>query len=186
MKTNQSIDLSQYKNTLSFYNQLLRFIWSVVWFIFARPLPRSIGNKWRILLLKLFGAKISWKCGVYPTARIYMPWRLKMDDYATIANEVDCYNVDWIILGKNVVVSQKTFLCTASHDIYEATFSLKTAPIILEENTWIAADAYVGPGVTVKQGAVVAARAVVVKDVEAWNIVGGNPAKVIGMREIKS
>lgn len=184
MLANQRIDLSQYKNKLSRKNQIARFIWNIVWTIFARPFPRSIGNKWRILWLRMFGAKVSWKAVVYSSVKVYMPWKLQMDDYACLAPEVDCYNVDWVKIGAHSTVSQKTYLCTASHDIYKSDMPLITAPIIIEDQVWIAADAYVGPGVTIHQGAVVAARAVVVKSVEAWKVVGGNPAKVIKDREI--
>lgn len=184
MSTVTKIDLSKYKNKLSLKNQLARFIWTIVWTVFARPFPRSIGNQWRIFLLKLFGAKVSWKAVVYSTAKIYMPWKLEMDNYACLAPDVDCYNVDWVKIGAHSTVSQKTYLCTASHDIYKSDMALITAPIVIEDQAWIAADAYVGPGVTIGQGAVVAARAVVVKDVEPWTIVAGNPAKFIKDRTI--
>ena len=185
MSNNTKIDLSLYKNKLSLKNQIARFVWTIVWFVFARPLPRSIGNKWRIVLLKIFGAKVKYTSMVYSSVRIYMPWKLKMAEYSCLAPEVDCYNVDWVIVGANSTVSQKSYLCTASHDIYKTNIPLITAPIIIEEQAWVAADAFVGPGITIGQGAVVAARAVVIKDVEPWTIVGGNPAKFIKNREVK-
>ncbi|NSW46008.1 MAG: putative colanic acid biosynthesis acetyltransferase [Bacteroidales bacterium] len=184
MLENQKIDLSQYENALSRKNQIARFIWNITWFLFARPFPRSIGNKWRIFLLKIFGAKVSWKAVIYSNVRIYMPWKLKMNDYACLAPEVDCYNVDWVIIGANSTISQKSYLCTASHDIYKSNMPLITAPIVIEDQVWVAADVYIGPGITIHQGSVIAARAVVVKDVEPWTIVGGNPAKFIKKREI--
>ena len=111
-------DMLQYKNQFSRKNQMVRFLWTVVWTLLARPLPRSFGNKWKILLLKLFGAKISWKSKVYSSVRIWAPWNLEMQSASTLAPEVDCYNVDKVIIGKNVVVSQKAYLCTASHNYY--------------------------------------------------------------------
>ncbi|MDR2683898.1 MAG: putative colanic acid biosynthesis acetyltransferase, partial [Prevotellaceae bacterium] len=81
--------------------------------------------------------------------------------------------------------SQRAFLCTASHDITKPDMPLITAPIIIEDQAWIAADAFIGMGVTIGQGAVVGARAAVFKDVEPWTVVGGNPAKFIKKREIK-
>ena len=59
---------------------------------------------------------------------------------------------------------------------------LVKAPIAIEEEAWVCADAFVGPGVTVGKRAVVGARAVVVKDVEAGTIVVGNPSSVVGRR----
>jgi putative colanic acid biosynthesis acetyltransferase WcaF len=179
-----SIDLSQYKNTLSRKNQLVRLIWTLVWFIFARPLPRSFGNGWKLFLLRLFGAKVHSKAVVYSSARIYMPWNLEMAEYACLSPEVDCYNVDKIIIGPHATVSQKTYLCTASHDITKSHLPLITAPIIIKSQAWIGASVFIGMGVTINEGVVVGATASVFKDVEPWTVVGGNPAKFINKRVI--
>jgi len=109
----------------------------------------------------------------------YMPWNLEMGEYSCLASEVDCYNADKIIIGSHTTVSQKTYLCTASHDISKSNNPLITAPIIIQDQVWVAASAFVGMGITIKQGAVVGATASVYKDVEAWTVVGGNPAKFI-------
>jgi putative colanic acid biosynthesis acetyltransferase WcaF len=76
-------------------------------------------------------------------------------------------------------------LCAASHDITDPEFRLLHKPIRIDSRAWVAAGAFVGMGVTVGEGAVVGARAVVVKDVKAWDIVAGNPARVVGVRRIK-
>ena len=78
------VDLSKYENTLPKSNQLKRLLWSISWFLFAKPLPRSIGNQWKIFLLRLFGAKISNTAVVYSTVRIYAPWNLEMRDYSCL------------------------------------------------------------------------------------------------------
>ena len=108
-----------------------------------------------------------------------------MDAYSCLASDVDCYNVDVIHIGANTTISQGVFLCTASHDITNSLNPLITAPIVIEDQAWVAADAFVGMGVTVGQGAVVGARAAVFKDVEPWTVVGGNPAKFIKKRIVK-
>lgn len=182
---NPKVDLSKYKNSLSRKNQVVRLVWTIVWTLFARPLPRRIGNGWKLFLLRLFGAKVHSKAVVYSSARIYMPWNLEMDAYSCLASEVDCYNADKIKIGANSTVSQKAYLCSASHDITKSYNPLDTAPIIIKDQAWIAADAFIGPGVTIGQGAVVGARACVFKDVEPWTVVGGNPAKFIKTRKIK-
>jgi putative colanic acid biosynthesis acetyltransferase WcaF len=179
-----NIDLSKYKNELSSGNQSKRFIWNVVWLILARPLPRGLGRKWKLFLLRLFGAKLHDTANVYSSVRIYAPWNLIMNENSCLAPEVDCYNVDMINIGANSTVSQKTYLCAASHDITDPKHPLITKPIIIKDQVWIAAAAYVGPGVTVGQGAVIGATASVYKDVEAWTIVGGNPAKFLNKRII--
>ena len=179
------IDLSTYENQLSRKNQVARLLWGMVWTLFARPLPRSLGNGWKLFLLRAFGAKIHPTAVVYSTVRIYMPWKLEMKAYSCLSPEVDCYNVDFISIGEHSTVSQKTYLCAASHDISKPHHPLVTAPIIIEDQVWIGAAAFVGMGVSIGQGAVVGATASVYKDVAPWTVVGGNPAKFIKNREIE-
>ena len=182
----EKVDLSKYKNALSRRNQLARFAWSLIWFLFARPLPRSLGRKWKIFLVRLFGGKIHSTANIYSSVRIYMPWNLEIGAYSCLAPEVDCYNVDKVKIGANSIVSQKTYLCTASHDINDKDYKLITAPIILKDQVWIGASAFIGMGVKIDTGAVVGATASVYKNIAAWEIVGGNPAKFIKKREILS
>jgi putative colanic acid biosynthesis acetyltransferase WcaF len=178
------VDLSDYKTELGFKHQLTRLIWQTSWFFLARPFPRRMANTWKVFLLKCFGAQIDSTAVVYSSVKVYAPWMLKMDAYSCLAPEVDCYNVDMVVIGKNATVSQKAYLCTASHDVTNPKKPLTTAPIIIEDQAWIAASAYIGPGVTICQGAVVGATASVYKDVESWTIVGGNPAKFLKKRVI--
>ena len=179
------IDLSQYHNALSRKNQVVRMLWTIVWGVFARPLPRSVGSGWKRFLLRLFGARIDGTAIVYSSAKVYYPANLTMGAYACLASDVDCYNVAPVTIGANSTVSQGAYLCTASHDITDPLNPLVTKPIVIEDQAWVAAGAFVGMGVTIGQGAVVGARAAVFKDVEPWTVVGGNPAKFIKRREIK-
>lgn len=179
------IDLSQYHNALSRKNQVIRLLWTVVWGLLARPLPRSVGSGWKRWLLRLFGARIAPTAIVYSSAKVYYPANLTMEAYSCIASDVDCYNVAPIIIGANSTVSQGAYLCTASHDISDPLNPLITAPIVIEDQAWVAAGAFVGMGVTIGQGAVVGARAAVFKSVEPWSVVGGNPAKFLKKRILK-
>jgi putative colanic acid biosynthesis acetyltransferase WcaF len=185
MIENYQVDLSQYRNALSRKNQIARLAWTVVWAVFARPIPRSLCSGWKRFLLRCFGAKMHQTAKVYSSVRVYMPWNLEMEEYSCLAPEVDCYNAAKIKIGAHATVSQKSYLCTASHDITNRVNPLITSPIIIKDQAWIGAAAYIGPGVTVGQGAVVGATASVYKDVEPWTVVGGNPAKFIKKREIK-
>lgn len=180
------IDLSKYQNALSRKHQLVRFLWGLIWGIFARPLPRSVGLGWKRFLLRLFGAKIHSTAVVYSSAKIYYPANLEMEAYSCLASDVDCYNVALIRLGANTTVSQGAYLCTASHDITNPLNPLITAPIILEDQAWIGAKAFIGMGVHIGQGAVVGATASVYKNVEPWTVVGGNPAKFLKKRIIQN
>lgn len=179
------VDLSKYHNALSRRHRLVRLLWNVVWGIFARSLPRSVGSGWKRFLLRMFGAKIAPTAIVYSSAKVYYPANLTMEAYACLASGVDCYNVAPIHIGANSTVSQGAYLCTASHDITNPLNPLITAPIVVEDQAWVAAGAFIGMGVTIGQGAVVGARSAVFKPVEPWTVVGGNPAKFIKKRILK-
>jgi putative colanic acid biosynthesis acetyltransferase WcaF len=178
------VNLSEYKNSLSKGNQIKRFVWSIVWFLCARPFPRNVASTWKLFLLRLFGAKIHKTANVYSTVKIYAPWNLEMHAYSCLAPEVDCYNVDKITIGANSTISQKSYLCSASHDITKRDNPLITAPIIIKDQVWVGADVFISMGVIVKQGAVIGATSSIYKNVDAWTVVGGNPAKFIKKRII--
>jgi putative colanic acid biosynthesis acetyltransferase WcaF len=165
-------------------NKLGRFVWNIVWLLFARPIPRKLLNGWKITLLRIFGAKIQSHAVVYSSAKIYMPWNLVMEHYSILGPDVDCYNVAKIVIGAHAIISQKTYLCAASHDISKNAMPLISMPIIIENHAWIAADVFIGMGVTIGQGAVVGARSSVFKNVEPWTVIGGNPARFIKNRVI--
>ena len=185
MNNGNTIDLSKYQNKLSIKNKLGRLFWNIIYWFLFRPFYPSFFRKWRNSLLKLFGAKLGTGSVVHSSARIWAPWNLEMGNYSCLAQKVDCYNVDKIIIGDNTTISQKCYLCTASHDIYNPLNPLITAPIIIEDQAWIATDSFIGMGVEIHQGAVVGARTSVFKNVQAWTVVGGNPAKFIKERVIK-
>lgn len=166
-------------------NRIKRWGFGLVWNVLAHPFPRRVGSGWKRFLLRLFGANIHATAIVYSTAKIYDPANLKMDEYSCLASNVICYNVDYVEIGANATVSQYAYLCTASHDITNIENFLITSPILIKDRAWIAADAFVGMGVTIGQGAVVGARSAVFKDVAPWTVVGGNPAKFIKKRIIE-
>lgn len=184
--SNSQVDLSKYHNALGRKHQIIRLLWSVIWKLCASWLPRSVGQRWKNFLLRLFGAKIAKTALVYPSAKIYYPANLVMGEYACISSDVDCYNVALISIGDNATISQRAFLCTASHDISDPLHHLITSPIIIHDQAWVAAEAFVSMGVTIGQGAVVGARACVFKDVEPWTVVGGNPAKFLKKRCLRN
>lgn len=178
------VDLSKYENRLSRKHKLIRLLWMATWTIGASWLPRGFARRWKNGLLRLFGAHIHPSAHVYPSAKIYYPANLTMDENSCLADDVQCYNVAPVRVGANVTVSQESMLCTASHDINSSRCELITAPIVMEDQAWIGARAFVGMGVTIGQGAVVGATASVYKDVEPWTVVGGNPATFIKKRII--
>lgn len=179
------MDYMNFKTPYSRWDKVRRLLWTIVWGVCARPLPKSMGRKWKILLLRIFGAKVAWTANVYSSATVFKPWLLEMKDYACLASGVDCYNAAPIIIGVNATISQRAFLCTAGHDITDPNHHQTEDPIVIEDKAWVCAEAFIGQGVTVGEGAVACPRAVVVKDVEPWTVVGGNPAKYIKKREMR-
>ena len=125
-------------------------------------------------------------CAIYPTVRVYAPWKVFLEDYVCLGPHVNLYCKDVIHIGKQVIVSQDAYLCTASHDVSSPVMKLVTKPIRIEDNVWVAAKAAILPGVTIREGAVVGACAVVAKDVPPWSVAVGNPARVVGKRELKN
>jgi len=169
----------------SLRNKIGRVLWQAVWTIFYRPSP-TIFYGWRRFLLRLFGGKIGPGVCVHPSSKIWAPWRLQMGEASCLGHDVDCYCVAFIAIGARATVSQYSYLCTASHNIKSPDMSLVTGPIAVGDNAWVCADVFVGPGVALGQGAVAAAGSVIVHNVEAWAVVGGNPARFIKMRECTS
>jgi len=108
-----------------------------------------------------------------------------MGEYSCLGDGVICYNIGGVAIGANATVSQYSHICSSSHDYTKPNMPQTFAKVVIEDQAWVAADAYIGPGVTIRQGAVVGARAAVFKDVPAWTVVGGNPAKYIKKREIR-
>ncbi len=176
---------NEYVNCLSTSNILGRAVWNICYYILFRPFPTKLFRRWRNFVLKCFGAKIHSRAGVYSSCKIWCPWNLVMENNAWLGPNSICYNPDKIIVKENATISQGAYLCTASHDITDKDNHLITAPIVIEDQAWVAADAFIGMGVTVGEGAVVGARAAVFKDVEPWTVVGGNPAKFIKRRVVK-
>lgn len=168
--------------------KLKRVVWNVMVALLFRPFITPLFRKWRIALLRLFGAKVEWDANVYASVKIWAPWMLQMGHRACLGPEVICYNQDWVVLEDDAIVSQYSYLCTAGHDVDYANTAdsgLITAPIVLHRGAWVGSRAYIGMGVEIGEGAVVGATASVYKSVEPWTVVGGNPAKIIKKRTLR-
>ena len=162
------------------------FVRLVLWRLINMTVFRVVPNGFRIMLLRIFGAKIEEKCLIYGSVKVYVPWNLKMGDAVCIGPRVELYDKGEISIGSGVIVSQDTWLCTASHDISDPRMGLVSKPINIGSDVWIAAKASVLPGVGIGNGAVVGACAVVARDVPQWSVVVGNPARLVGKRELKN
>lgn len=158
---------------------LLRVIWGGIYPVFFRFSPRLLYG-WRNLILRVMGAKLGNNVKIYPSAKIMFPWLLEIGDKTTISWDVKVYNLGFSKVGSNTMISQYSHLCGGTHDFRSKDFKLIRNGFTIGDNVWVAADAFIGPGVTVHDRAVVGARAVVMKDVEAGAMVAGNPAVVVG------
>lgn len=174
-----------YKECLSVRNKLMRLIWVISYSIIFRPFSLPIFKGYRVFILRLFGAKIGNRCAISASVKIWAPWNLRIGNIVAIGPRAKIYNPGVIILKDKVAISQDSTLCSASHDITDSLNPLVTKPISIDRFAWVAAEAFVGMGVTIGEGAVIGARSAVFKDVEPWTIVGGNPAKFIKKRVIK-
>lgn len=174
----------KYEDSLTLANKLARLAWNVFVLIFFRPFAGPLFRYYRSAVLRLWGAKVGKRCAVASSAKIWAPWNLMIGDYVAIGPRAEIYNVAPIRMGSNITISQDAYLCTASHDISYLKKPLVFKPITLADSTWVAAKAIILLGVTIGEGAVVAAGAVVTKDVEPWTVVGGNPVRVIKTRVI--
>jgi putative colanic acid biosynthesis acetyltransferase WcaF len=162
-------------------NRLARALWGSVWLILFRPSTRLFRG-WRRFLLRSFGARIGRGAVIHASARIWAPWNLEMGPHSCLGPHVDCYSVDAIRIGAYATVSQYGFLCAATHDPDSAHMTLITAPIVIGDHAWLAADVFIGPGVAIGEGATIGARSSVFKNVPDWTIAMGTPARAVRKR----
>jgi putative colanic acid biosynthesis acetyltransferase WcaF len=141
---------------------------------------------WRRFLLRLFGGKIGKKVLIRPTVRTTYPWKLTIGDYSWIGDGVELYTLGEIIIEANVVISQRSYLCTGSHDFTQPSFDIYAKPIHIQEQSWVASDVFIAPGITIGRGAVIGARSTVLSDMPPGMICYGNPARPVKPREMKA
>jgi putative colanic acid biosynthesis acetyltransferase WcaF len=141
---------------------------------------------WRRWLLRSFGAKIGKGVFLRPSVRVTYPWKLTVGDYCHIGDEVVLYTLGEIEIGDCAVVSQRSYICTGSHDYTSPTFNIYAKKIVIESEAWVATDVFVAPGVRIGTGAVVGARSSVFSDVPPGVIYVGTPARFVGKRTMKT
>ena len=180
------LDIKQNRNSQKYTKDEIfrRIFWMMCQPLF-RLSPRPFFG-WRSWILRLFGASVGSNVHIYNSAMIYMPWNLKIDDWSAIGEDTYIYNLGMITIGKRVTISHRVHLCAGTHDYTLPELPLLKPPIQINDQAWICADAFVGPGMIVGEGAVIGACCVVFKDVEPWSVVVGNPAKPIKKRKMKS
>lgn len=164
-------------------NRIFRAVWMVTWFLLARFTPPPL-HGWRRLVLLSFGAKIAPGARVHASVHIWHPGNLAVGRNALIGPGARIYNQGHVAIGDYTVISQRAHLCASSHDPDDSNFQLVLRPIMISCRCWVAAEALVGPGVTMSEGAILGARGALFENAEPDGIYRGNPATLIRKRNM--
>lgn len=170
--------------SFSLANRLFRVVWMATWLVLARFTPPPL-HPWRRLVLRAFGARVGKGARVHASVAIWNPRNLVLGDYVLVGPGVRLYNQGHITIDARSVISQRAHLCASSHDIRDPDFQLILRPIAIGERCWVAAEAFVGPGVEMAQGAVLGARGVLFDNAEAEGVYLGNPAGLTKRRGLR-
>lgn len=162
----------------------LRILWSIASPAFRYSLRPMFG--WRRMILRLFGAKVGKGVHIYASVKVYLPWKLRVGDFASIGEWALIYNLGYVDIGERATISHGAHICAGTHDHRDARLPLRRLPVKIGAQAWVCANAFIGPGVTVGDGAIAGACAVIVKDILPWEIAVGNPSRIIGRRSLRA
>lgn len=181
MSANQFQDLSRFAGTARGREAWRAQLWWLFQSLFVLPTPQFL-FAWRRFALILFGARIGKHVLIRPGVRVTYPWNVTIGDHVWIGDNATLYSVAEISIGSHSVISQEAYLCAGTHDHVDIAFPFKAAPIRIDQECWVAARAFVGPGVEMGRGAVAGAGSIVIASVTSGTVVAGNPANVICRR----
>ncbi|NOG55026.1 MAG: colanic acid biosynthesis acetyltransferase WcaF [Planctomycetes bacterium] len=167
------------------WEKIGRMLWYLTEATLFHWSPRPL-YRWRNFLLRLFGAQVHKSARIRPTATIEVPWNLTVGRQSIVGDFAILYCLGPVSIGERVTISQFAHLCAGSHDFTRSDMPLLKPPIVIEDDVWVSADVFVGPGVRISRGVVVGARANVFNDLPAWKICVGSPAKPVRDREFDS
>lgn len=157
-----------------------------LWMLAGAPLFRCTFHNWyglRASMLRVFGATLGPNVRIRPSVRVEQPWNLTIGGNSSVGDRAILYCLGKVTIGANVSISQGAHVCAGTHDYRRADMPLIRPPITIEDDAWIAADAFVGPNITVRRGSILGARGVAMKDLEAGWIYAGNPAVKVKPRD---
>lgn len=169
---------SAYASPWSFRRRLALLLWHGVWTATCAWTPKPL-NPWRLVVLRLFGAKLTGTPFVHGRARIQQPWHLTMEHRACLGDGANAYSLGPVTLRAGATVAQEAYLCTGTHDFKAPHLPLVTAPVEVGTGAFVGARAFILPGVTIGANAIVGAGAVVTRNVAAGVTVAGNPARPV-------
>lgn len=161
-----------------------RLMWYITNVLFFRNSLNAVSGL-KVLLLRLFGARVGKGVVIKPAVNIKYPWRLRIGDHSWIGENVWIDNLVTVDVGSNVCISQGALLLTGNHNYKSKSFDLITGPIVLKDGAWVGAMAVVCPGVTCGTHSVLTVNSVANKDLDDHTIYSGNPAEPVRVRTIK-
>ena len=164
-------------------SKVFRQLWNLVYLVLFRPSPR-IFHGWRCFLLRCFGARVGRSVRIFPSVKIWAPWNLELGDWCSLGDEVDCYCVQNISIGRFATVSQRSTLCGATHDMTQLHLPLISGAITIGEHAWLCAETFVMPSVSIGEGSVIGVRSTVFKNIPPWQVAVGTPCKVLKKRRV--
>lgn len=174
---------SAYASPWSGVTRARLMLWGLTWALLCRWTPKPL-NRWRLFWLRRFGARVHGLPFVHQRARIQIPWHLTLHHRACLGDGAVAYSLGPIEIAAGATIAQEAYLCTGTHDFNDPHLPLQTAPILVGAHAFVGARAFVLPGVSIGDYALVGAAAVVTRDVPSYAIVAGNPAKAIGSRRL--
>lgn len=142
-------------------------------------------HHFRRFFYRLAGIKIGKGSTVHMGTRFYDPRNIEIGEDSIIGEGAVLDGREKLVIGNHVAIASEVMIYNSEHDVQSADFQAKTAPVEISDYVFIGPRAIILPGIKIGKGAVVAAGAVVTKDVGPSSIVGGVPAKVIGERKVK-
>ena len=175
-------DLSKYNiNWYSPGSKLIRFLWFVVNVIFIQNKLNPF-NFLKVILLRVFGAKIGRDVVVKPGVNIKYPWKLEVGNYVWIGEDVWIDNLDDVVIGNNVCISQGVMLLSGNHNYKKSTFDLIIGKIKLKDGVWIGAKSIVTQNVVCDNHSVLTVNSVASSNLDSYSVYSGNPAKKVRNR----
>ena len=153
-------------------------LWEWCWILFCSWTPKPF-NRWRLFWLKRFGAVIAGEPFVHQRARIQIPWHVTLHDRSCLGDRANLYSLGEIEVESEAVIAQEAYICTGTHLFGQMGLPLATRKIRIGRGAFIGARAFVLPGVTVGEGAIVGACSVVTGNVEPHTVNAGNPCRFL-------
>ena len=162
----------------SIYKEMLWYLIKVCFFLSSLP----FSSKFKVFLLRKFGAKIGNGVVIKPRVNIHFPWKLEIGNHVWIGEEVFLLNFEILKIGNNVCISQRAFLCGGNHDYKDVAMPYRNGPITIDDGSWIGAGVFVGPSVSIGSNTVITAYSVVTKSLPQNGIFQGNPIQFVKNR----